>query len=202
MSETHVDPMWVQVSYLVAAVLFILALKSMSSPRTARTGVLIGAIGAALATGVLFFSGIKLANLALIVGFLVVGSVLGLVAARRVKMTAMPQLVALLHSFVGLAAVLVGFSGYIEPLIATSGAEHTIKLVEVYVGIFIGAVTFTGSLVACGKLDGRIDSKALTLPGRHMMNLETVYTYEGTHDIHNLILGRYITGIQAFTRQA
>jgi NAD(P) transhydrogenase subunit beta len=86
-------------------------------------------------------------------------------------MTQMPQLVALLHSFVGLAAVLVGFSGFIEPLVQTTGAEYTIKLVEVFLGVFIGAVTFSGSLIACGKLDGRIDSRALTLPGRHLMNL-------------------------------
>jgi len=86
-------------------------------------------------------------------------------------MTQMPQLVALLHSFVGLAAVFVGFAGYLDPLVKTHGAEHTIKLVEVYLGIFIGAITFTGSLIACGKLDARIPSAALTLPGRHIMNL-------------------------------
>jgi len=101
-------------------------------------------------------------------------------------MTQMPQLVALLHSFVGLAAVLVGFSGYIEPLIQTTGAEHTIKLVEVLLGVFIGAVTFTGSLIACGKLDGRIDSKALTLPGRHLMNLAAL--------LASVLLGAWFLG--------
>ena len=89
----HVDPAWVQLSYLAAAVLFIIALKSMSSPRSARMGVLIGAVGALLATAVLFFSGIELMNLALILIVLAIGSAIGLVAARRVKMTAMPQLV-------------------------------------------------------------------------------------------------------------
>jgi len=83
----------------------------------------------------------------------------------------MPQLVALLHSFVGLAAVLVGFSGHLDPLVETVGAEHTIKMVEIFLGIFIGAITFTGSLIACGKLQGLVSSSALTLPGRHAMNL-------------------------------
>jgi NAD(P) transhydrogenase subunit beta len=110
-------------------------------------------------------------GLVAIVIAVLVGASIGIVIANKVEMTQMPQLVALLHSFVGLAAVLVGFSGYIEPLIQTTGAEHTIKLVEVFLGVFIGAVTFTGSLIACGKLDGRIDSKALTLPGRHLMNM-------------------------------
>jgi NAD(P) transhydrogenase subunit beta len=86
-------------------------------------------------------------------------------------MTQMPQLVALLHSFVGLAAVLVGFAGHLDPLIKTVGSEHTIKMVEIFLGIFIGAITFTGSLIACGKLQGLVSSSALTLPGRHAMNL-------------------------------
>src|SRR6056300_1283934 len=113
MTETHVDPTWVQLSYLVAAVLFILALKSMSSPRTARTGVLLGAAGALIATVVLFFSGIELMNLALILIVLAVGSVAGLVAARRVKMTAMPQLVALFNGVGGGAAGLIAMVEYL-----------------------------------------------------------------------------------------
>ena len=122
---------------------------------------------------------------AIVIAVLVGGSI-GIVIANKVEMTQMPQLVALLHSFVGLAAVLVGFSGYIEPLIQTTGAEHTIKLVEVFLGVFIGAVTFTGSLIACGKLDGRIDSKALTLPGRHLMNLAAL--------LASVLLGAWFLG--------
>ena len=114
------------------------------------------------------------------------GASIGIVIANKVEMTQMPQLVALLHSFVGMAAVLVGFSGYIEPLSFTTGAEHTIKLVEVFIGVFIGAITFTGSLVACGKLDGRIDSKALTLPGRHLMNLAAL--------LASVLLGAWFLG--------
>jgi NAD(P) transhydrogenase subunit beta len=104
-----------------------------------------------------------------------VGGSIGIAIANKVEMTQMPQLVALLHSFVGLAAVLVGFTGFLDPLTHTTGTENTIHLVEIFVGIFIGAITFTGSIIACGKLDGRIDSKALTLPGRHVMNLVAIF---------------------------
>ena len=159
MSETHVDPMWVQVSYLVAAVLFILALKSMSSPRTARTGVLIGAIGAALATGVLFFSGIKLANLALIVGFLVVGSVLGLVAARRVKMTAMPQLVALFNGVGGGAAALIAV---VEYLVVDS--DDLLFLIFTVATVIVGSIAFSGSIVTYLKLQELMTTRPVVIP--------------------------------------
>ncbi|MCP4894507.1 MAG: NAD(P)(+) transhydrogenase (Re/Si-specific) subunit beta, partial [Actinomycetales bacterium] len=159
MSETHVDPMWVQVSYLVAAVLFILALKSMSSPRTARTGVLIGAIGAALATGVLFFSGIKLANLALIIGFLVVGSVLGLVAARRVKMTAMPQLVALFNGVGGGAAALIAV---VEYLVVDS--DDLLFLIFTVATVIVGSIAFSGSIVTYLKLQELMTTRPVVIP--------------------------------------
>ncbi len=160
----------VSVAYVVASVLFILSLGGLSNQETARKGNFYGVAGILIAVGVTVAS-FGTSGIVSIVLAILVGSGIGLTLANKVEMTQMPQLVALLHSFVGLAAVLVGFSGYIEPLVHTSGAEHTIKLVEVYLGIFIGAVTFTGSLIACGKLDGRIPSKALTLPGRHYMNL-------------------------------
>ncbi len=160
----------VSVAYVVASVLFILSLGGLSHQESARRGNLYGVAGIIIAV-VATLASVGDGGIVAIIIAVLLGAGIGIPIANKVEMTQMPQLVALLHSFVGLAAVLVGFSGYIEPLIATFGAEHTIKLVEVYIGVFIGAVTFSGSLVACGKLDGRIDSKALTLPGRHIMNL-------------------------------
>ena len=175
MSETHVDPMWVQVSYLVAAVLFILALKSMSSPRTARTGVLIGAIGAALATGVLFFSGIKLANLALIIGFLVVGSLLGLVAARRVKMTAMPQLVALFNGVGGGAAALIAV---VEYLVVDS--DDPLFLIFTVATVIVGSIAFSGSIVTYLKLQELMTTRPVVIPlGKWITILVAVATGVG-----------------------
>ena len=175
MSETHVDPMWVQVSYLVAAVLFILALKSMSSPRTARTGVLIGAIGAALATGVLFFSGIKLANLALIIGFLVVGSLLGLVAARRVKMTAMPQLVALFNGVGGGAAALIAV---VEYLVVDS--DDPLFLIFTVATVIVGSIAFSGSIVTYLKLQELMTTRPVVIPlGKWITILVAVATVVG-----------------------
>ena len=160
----------VSVAYVVASVLFILSLGGLSHQESSRRGNLYGVAGILIAL-VATMASVSHSGLVSIVIAVLAGASIGIVIANKVEMTQMPQLVALLHSFVGLAAVLVGFSGYIEPLIQTTGAEHTIKLVEVFLGVFIGAITFTGSLIACGKLDGRIDSKALTLPGRHLMNL-------------------------------
>jgi len=103
---------------------------------------------------------------------LLVASFIGIIVARKVEMTSMPQLVAILHSFVGLAAVLVGFGSYLDPHTQTLvGTEHTIHLVEVFIGVFIGAITFTGSIIAWGKLDGKIRSKPLVYPGRHVVNI-------------------------------
>ncbi len=163
----------VSVAYVVASVLFILSLGGLSHQESARRGNLYGVAGIVIAV-VATLASVGDGGVVAIIIAVLLGAGIGIPIANKVEMTQMPQLVALLHSFVGLAAVLVGFSGYIEPLTATFGAEHTIKLVEVYIGVFIGAVTFSGSLVACGKLDGRIDSKALTLPGRHVMNLVAV----------------------------
>jgi NAD(P) transhydrogenase subunit beta len=103
---------------------------------------------------------------------IVIASIIGLLLARKVEMTSMPQLVAILHSFVGLAAVLVGFGSYLDPNTHTlTGTEHTIHLVEVFIGIFIGALTFTGSIIAWGKLEGKVRSKPLLYPGRHLVNI-------------------------------
>ena len=175
----------VSVAYVVASVLFILSLGGLSHQESSRRGNLYGVTGILIAL-VATVASVSDSGLVAIVIAVLVGASIGIVIADKVEMTQMPQLVALLHSFVGLAAVLVGFSGYIEPLIQTTGAEHTIKLVEVFLGVFIGAVTFTGSLIACGKLDGRIDSKALTLPGRHVMNLAAL--------LASVLLGAWFLG--------
>jgi len=175
----------VSVAYVVASVLFILSLGGLSHQESSRRGNLYGVAGILIAL-VATVASVSDSGLVAIVIAVLVGASIGIVIANKVEMTQMPQLVALLHSFVGLAAVLVGFSGYIEPLIQTTGAEHTIKLVEVLLGVFIGAVTFTGSLIACGKLDGRIDSKALTLPGRHLMNLAAL--------LASVLLGAWFLG--------
>ncbi|MEZ5528412.1 MAG: Re/Si-specific NAD(P)(+) transhydrogenase subunit beta [Porticoccaceae bacterium] len=178
----------VSVAYVVASVLFILSLGGLSHQETARRGNFFGVAGILIAVSVTIAS-FGTSGIVSIVLAILIGSGIGILLANKVEMTQMPQLVALLHSFVGLAAVLVGFSGYIEPLIVTHGAEHTIKLVEVYIGIFIGAVTFTGSLIACGKLDGRVPSKALTLPGRHYMNLAAL--------LFTVVLGAMFVGAES-----
>ena len=159
MTNTHVDPTWVQLSYLVAAVLFILALKSMSSPRTARTGVLLGAVGALLATVVLFFSGIELMNLALILIFVAVGSVIGLVAARRVKMTAMPQLVALFNGVGGGAAALIAVVEYL-----VVGSDDLLFLIFTVATVIIGSVAFSGSIVTYLKLQELMTTRPVVIP--------------------------------------
>jgi len=162
----------IQISaYLFASILFILSLGSLSSQESAKRGVFYGIIGmiiAILATVL----GQGVAGHAYIIAAIAIASVIGVLLARRVEMTAMPQLVAILHSFVGLAAVLVGFGSYLDPKThALSSTEHSIHLVEVFVGVFIGALTFTGSIVAWGKLEGKVRSKPLLYPGRHVVNI-------------------------------
>ncbi|MEG0937749.1 Re/Si-specific NAD(P)(+) transhydrogenase subunit beta [Comamonas sp.] len=160
------------VAYLGAAILFILSLGGLSNPETSRRGNLFGMIGMGLAVlATIFGPRVGPNGMAWIVGALVVGGGIGLYAAKVVKMTQMPELVALMHSLVGLAACLVGFASYVDTSIQLTGAEKAIHEVEIYVGILIGAVTFSGSLIAFGKLNGKIGGKPLLLPGRHWMNL-------------------------------
>ena len=160
------------VSYLAAAILFILSLNGLSHPATARRGNAYGMAGMTIAVlATVFGPRVTLAAMPWIVGALLVGAVVGLVAARRVQMTQMPELVALMHSLVGLAAMLVGFASFIDTSQPLVGAEKAIHEIEIYIGILIGAVTFSGSLVAFGKLSGRIGGKPLLLPGRHWINL-------------------------------
>ncbi|MBF0163549.1 MAG: Re/Si-specific NAD(P)(+) transhydrogenase subunit beta [Magnetococcales bacterium] len=160
------------VSYIGATILFILSLGGLSNPETARRGNLFGIIGMAIAV-LATLMGPKLAgagNLVLILIAMAIGGSVGIFAAIRVKMTEMPELVALMHSLVGLAAMLVGYANYIDPTSTLTGAEKTIHEMEIYIGILIGAVTFSGSIVAFGKLSGKISGKPLTLPGRHQFN--------------------------------
>ncbi|MDL5036992.1 Re/Si-specific NAD(P)(+) transhydrogenase subunit beta [Comamonas resistens] len=175
------------VSYLGAAILFILSLGGLSNPETSRRGNLFGIIGMALAVlATVFGPRVGPSGMAWIVGALVIGGGIGLYAAKVVKMTQMPELVALMHSLVGLAACLVGFASYVDTSTQLQGAEKAIHEVEIYVGILIGAVTFSGSLIAFGKLNGKIGGKPLLLPGRHWLNLVAllVVIYFGREFLH------------------
>ena len=156
-------------AYLGAAILFILSLGGLSHQETARRGNTYGVLGMTIAIGATVFAA-EIASVALLVGVVVAGAATGAVLAARVEMTSMPQLVAILHSFVGLAAALVGFATYLDPSSSHTGAEKVIHEVEIYLGILIGAVTFTGSVVAFGKLHGVVGGRPLTLPGRHLLN--------------------------------
>jgi len=160
------------VAYLGATILFILSLGGLSNPETSRRGNLYGMIGMTIAVlATVLGPRVAAAGIPWIVAAMVVGAAIGLVAARKVQMTQMPELVALMHSLVGLAACLVGFASYVDPSIVLSGAEKTIHELEIYVGILIGAVTFSGSVIAFGKLSGKIGGKPLLLPARHWLNL-------------------------------
>jgi NAD(P) transhydrogenase subunit beta len=161
------------VAYIGATILFILSLGGLSNPETARRGNLFGMIGMALAViATVLGPRVTAAGIPWIVGALVVGGAVGLIAAKKVQMTQMPELVALMHSLVGLAACLVGFASYVDTsTVFPTPAEKVIHEIEIYVGILIGAVTFSGSIVAFGKLSGRIGGKPLLLPGRHFLNL-------------------------------
>jgi NAD(P) transhydrogenase subunit beta len=160
------------VAYLGAIILFILSLGGLSNPETARRGNLFGMVGMTIAVlATVLGPRVTGAGIPWIVGALVVGGAVGLYAAKKVQMTQMPELVALMHSLVGLAACLVGFASYVDTSVQYTGAEKAIHEVEIYLGILIGAVTFSGSVIAFGKLSGRIGGKPLLLPGRHWLNL-------------------------------
>jgi H+-translocating NAD(P) transhydrogenase subunit beta len=162
------------VSYIGATILFILSLGGLSNQETSRRGNLYGMIGMALAVAATVFGPqVTMAGIPWIMGAMLVGGAIGLYAARTVQMTQMPELVALMHSMVGLAAMLVGFATFVDPEASKSftGAAKAIHEAEIYVGILIGAVTFSGSVIAFGKLSGRISGNPMLLPGRHWMNL-------------------------------
>jgi len=160
------------VAYIGATILFILSLGGLSHPETARRGNLFGMVGMAIAVlATVLGPRVTAGGIPWIVGALVVGGAIGLIAAKKVQMTQMPELVALMHSLVGLAACLVGFASYVDTSVQFTGAEKAIHEAEIYIGILIGAVTFSGSIIAFGKLSGKIGGKPLLLPGRHWLNL-------------------------------
>ncbi len=160
------------VSYIGATILFILSLGGLSNPETARRGNLYGIIGMTIAVlATVLGPRVTPAGYGWIIGAMAVGGSIGLLAAKKVQMTQMPELVALMHSLVGLAACLVGFASYVDTSIEFTGAEKSIHEMEIYIGILIGAVTFSGSVIAFGKLSGKIGGKPVLLPGRHWINL-------------------------------
>ncbi|MCP1771924.1 NAD(P) transhydrogenase subunit beta [Neisseria perflava] len=159
----------VTAAYIVAAILFIFALAGLSKQETAKQGCYAGVAGMTIALLATIFSH-NTHGIVWIIIAMAVGGCIGVYKAKKVEMTEMPELIALLHSFVGLAAVLVGFNSYIFPG-EVAPEMHTIHLVEVFLGVFIGAVTFTGSIVAFGKLNGKLSSSPLQLPAKHKLNL-------------------------------
>lgn len=160
----------VTAAYIIAAILFILSLAGLSKQETARRGNQAGIAGMAIAVlATIIGDGVSSYGVLLVtVG---IGGAIGAWLAKRVEMTQMPELVAILHSFVGMAAVLVGFASYLTPESHLVGTERTIHDVEIYLGILIGALTFTGSVIAFGKLSGKVGSKPLILPNRHALNI-------------------------------
>jgi NAD(P) transhydrogenase subunit beta len=161
------------VAYIGASILFIMSLGGLSNQETARRGNIYGIIGMAIAV-IATVIATQIDDYTILLGAVVVGGVIGVFAASKVEMTQMPELVAILHSFVGLAAVLVGVASYVDPTSNFVGVEKTIHEVEIFLGVFIGAITFTGSVIAFGKLRGSISGKPLMLPARHWMNLAAI----------------------------
>lgn len=159
----------VVIAYIAASILFILSLGGLSHQETARRGNLYGIFGMLIA---LIATVLQMSpeGYTILLAALIPGAIIGAIVASRVQMTAMPQLVAILHSFVGLAAVLVGFATYFSHREITD-TERLIQLLEVYIGVCIGSITFTGSVIAFGKLQGLISGKPLLIPGRHLLNL-------------------------------
>ncbi len=160
----------VTVSYIIATILFILALGGLSNQETARRGNWYGIIGMGIALIATILGVVTQQYTVLLVAMLIGGSI-GLLLARHVQMTQMPELVAILHSLVGLAAVAVGYVNFMDPTEHLVGVELTIHDIETYLGVLIGAVTFSGSVIAFGKLSGRISGNPLALPARHWLNL-------------------------------
>lgn len=160
----------VTMSYIVATILFILSLSGLSNQETSRRGNYYGMIGMTIAILATVLSD-KVSNYGLLIAALAIGGSIGLFAAKKVAMTQMPELVAIMHSLVGLAAILVGYANFMDSTSTLTGAEKTIHEIEIYLGVLIGAVTFSGSVIAFGKLSEKISGKPLLLPARHWLNL-------------------------------
>jgi len=160
----------VTMSYIVAAILFILSLSGLSNQESARKGNYYGMAGMAIAIIATTLSS-SVSVYGILIVALLIGGAIGAKAALKVEMTQMPELVAIMHSLVGMAAVLVGYANFMDSTITISGVEKTIHELEIYIGVLIGAVTFSGSVIAFGKLSEKISGKPLLLPGRHWFNL-------------------------------
>ncbi len=176
------DTALIQAAYIVAALLFIMSLAGLSKHETAREGNVLGMVGmgiALVATLWLSLRGAACSAWLLIAFAMVVGAAIGIARARKVEMTGMPELIAMLHSFVGAAAVLVGINTFVATSDAVGVEGEAVHLVEIFLGVFIGAVTFTGSIVAFLKLSARISSKPLMLPARHWLNLAALVVSAG-----------------------
>ena len=195
------------VSYLGATILFILCLGGLSNPETSRRGNLYGIIGMTIAVlATVFGTQVTTAGLPWIGGAMVVGALIGLYAARIVKMTQMPELVAIMHSLVGLAAMLVGYANFVDPTVSVgmTPAEKSIHEVEMYLGVLIGAVTFSGSVIAFGKLSARITGKPVLLPARHWLNLTGLlvviyygYAFINAHSVADAMMPMIVMSVVA-----
>jgi NAD(P) transhydrogenase subunit beta len=195
------------VAYIGAGILFILCLGGLSSQETSRRGNLYGMIGMVIAVlATILGPQVTRAGLPYIIVAMVIGAAIGLYAARTVKMTQMPELVALMHSLVGLAAMLVGYASFIDPAASAqlAPAEKSIHEVEMYVGVLIGAVTFSGSIIAFGKLSARISGKPMLLPARHWINLIGLlvviyygYRFVAVHDMHEQAIAMIVMSVIA-----
>ncbi|MFT6406980.1 MAG: NAD(P) transhydrogenase subunit beta [Arenicella sp.] len=175
----------ISAAYIAAAILFILSLSGLSNQETAKRGNWYGIIGMTIAIVATIMNG-SVTSYGWLILAGVIGGTIGARLASKVEMTQMPELIAILHSFVGMAAVLVGFASYFDPIEGLHGAAATIHSVEVYLGVLIGAVTFTGSVVAFGKLNGKIGSKPLMLPMRHQLNIGMIVLW--------VVLGSWFIG--------
>ena len=194
----------ITIAYIAASALFILSLGGLSQQETARRGNFYGILGMLIAL-VATAAGMQTGGLVVLAAALIPGLVIGAILASRVQMTSMPELVAMLHSFVGLAAVLVGFATYLGPQAEMTTAEHHMHIVEIFIGVCIGSVTFTGSVIAFLKLRGTIGGKPFMLPGRHMLNLAMLiatiglgvwfFMLPGTEGNNALLIATIITGI-------
>jgi proton-translocating NAD(P)+ transhydrogenase subunit beta len=186
MHEAAAQPSWVLLAYLIAGVCFILALRGLSSPESSRRGNFTGMLGMAIAVGTTLAIH-EIASLPEIAGAMLVGGGIGLITARKIQMTAMPQLVAAFHSLVGMAAVLVGAAAYLNPEAFGIASRITpilgpsvisilpVSRIEMGLGVAIGAITFSGSVIAFLKLNGNMSGKPILLPGRHVINFGTLF---------------------------
>src|SRR3954471_13244729 len=178
----HAQPAWVLLAYLVAGVCFILALRGLSGPESSRRGNYTGMAGMAIAV-VTTLAVHQVASIAEIAGAMIIGGAIGLVTARKIQMTAMPQLVAAFHSLVGMAAVLVGAAAFLNPsafgIVDALGHILPASRIEMGLGVAIGAITFSGSVIAFLKLNGNMSGKPILLPARHVINLGTLLAILG-----------------------